>query len=159
MRKNIDRYIGLNFKRRDNMTACTFIGHKNAGNNIREDLKNIISNLIENNNVKQFYVGNHGNFDYMVQSVLKELSTEYTKINYNVVLAYIPEKKSENVEYENSIYPDGLEYKPPKFAIIERNKWMIKNSDYLVCYVKNTVSNAYKFKEYANKKGKFIIEL
>lgn len=141
------------------MNTCAFIGNRDATNEIKENLRIAIENLIKEKRVEQFYFGNHGAFDFMVRDVLKELKSNYPQIRYNIVLAYIPRKKDEYEDYINTIYLDGLENVPPRFAIIERNKWMIKKCDYLICYVKNTFSNANKFKEFAEKKGKIIIEL
>ena len=115
--------------------------------------------MILNKNVGKFYIGTHGSFDYMVQRVLKRLKGKYNWIKYNVVLAYMPETPEENKDYSNTIYPDGLEKVPKKYAIIERNKWMIKKSDYLICYVEHTFSNAYQFKEFAKKKDKIVFNL
>ncbi|MBR6533001.1 MAG: hypothetical protein IKT44_01045 [Clostridia bacterium] len=141
------------------MNACAFIGHRNINNEIKENLSKAIEDLIREKKVENFYFGNHGAFDFMVRDILKELRSKYPQIRYNIVLAYIPAGKYEYEDYINTIYPDGLEKVPLRFAIIERNKWMINNCDYLICYVKNTFSNASKFKEFAEKKGKIIIEL
>lgn len=60
---------------------------------------------------------------------------------------------------DNTIYPEGLELVPKRFAIKKRNEWMIDNSNYVICHVKNNFSNAHKFREYAIKKNKKIIDV
>ena len=140
------------------MKTCTFIGHKNASEKLEPILKLTIETLVLKG-ITKFYVGTHGSFDNMVQKILTQLKLCYPQIRYYVVLAYLPKTKADTKDYFETIYPDGLEKVPLRFAITERNKWMIKNSDYLVCYVNNPFSNANKFKEFAIKKGKQIINL
>ena len=139
---------------------CTFIGHRDVPLRVKEPLKKILVDLIENKDVKLFYVGNHGNFDKVVKETLEELRLVYTHIECFQVLAYIPEKRQEfdNKDYSNTIYPSFLENKPPKYAIIERNKWMIERADYVVTYVLYS-GGAGVFKEIAEKKGKTVINI
>lgn len=141
------------------MNSCTFIGHKNTSSNIKPVLETVLKNLITQENVTTFYVGNHGAFDIIVKNILVNLKEEYPHITYHIVLSYIPQNKDCCNDYSNTIYPECLEKVPYKFAIIESNKWMIQKSDILVCHITNTVTNAIKFKEFAIKKKKRIIEI
>jgi hypothetical protein len=76
------------------MNACTFFGHSNSPQNLRVAIKEKITELIEQHGVELFYVGNHGQFDSMALSSLKELAKIYPHISYYVVLAYFPKEKS-----------------------------------------------------------------
>ena len=140
------------------MKSCTFFGHRYVGDDINEILYNTIIHLIENEKVTNFYVGNQGGFDSMVSKILRTLKTKYRYISYAIVLAYIP-KKNENKDFLNTIYPEGLEFVLPKFAIIKRNNWMIEKSEFVVVYVKDMCGGAAKFKEIAEKKGKKVINI
>ncbi len=135
---------------------CTFIGHRDVPIEIKEKLKDTITDLIVNKGIDMFYIGNHGLFDSMAKEVLKELKQEYS-INYYVVLAFIP-TYDEFADYSDTIYIDELEKIPYKYRIIERNKWMINKSDYLIAYAKY-VGNAREIKEYAEKRNKKVINL
>lgn len=108
-----------------------------------------------------FYIGNNGDFDDIVRKNLKLLKLNYPHINYAVVLAYMPYKKDGLCykDYTDTIYPNGLENTPPKYAIIKRNQWMINQCDYVVTYVRHTFGGAAQFKELALKKGKTVINL
>lgn len=140
--------------------VCTFFGHADAKEEIIPALRKEIINLIENKNVDTFYVGNHGHFDFYAETVLKELSEIYPHIKYSVVLAYLPRgSEGEYYDFSNTIYPEGIEKAPLKYAIIKRNKWMIDNSDFVITYVKRVVGGAAQFKELAEKKKKIIIEI
>lgn len=136
--------------------SCTFFGHADAPKEIEPKLISTLTDLIENKNVNTFYVGNNGNFDKMVQNVLFELSNKY-KINCFIVLAYLPDNKTDCKL--KTLFPEGIELKPPKFAISYRNKWMVEKSDYVVTYVTRTFGGAYQFKTSAEKKGKKVINI
>ena len=143
----------------DKDKTCCFFGHREVTHNIRGKLIEIIDNLITEKDVKEFYVGNQGQFDSMVYSVLKELKVKYPHIRYIVVLAYMPDEHIKEVYGEDTLFPDGLENVPIKFAISKRNAWMIKHSDYAVCYVHKITGGAAKFREKAEKRGLQIIDV
>ena len=141
--------------------TCTFFGHRSSPNEIEPALRSTLFDLIENHQVTLFYVGNHGSFDAMVRRILHELSTQYP-ITYYVVLAYMPIKKDENSQTEafDTILPEGIETVPKRAAIMYRNRWMIRQSDYVVTYVTNHIgSGAAQFKALAEKWDKMVIEL
>ncbi len=117
--------------------------------------------MIENKGADIFYVGNQGNFDTMVRKNLKDLKQIHPEIKYAVVLAYMPQKKEQfdNLDYSDTIYPEGLENVPPRYAIVKRNQWMIDQSHYVVTYVTHHIGGAVKFKELAEKKKKTVFNL
>lgn len=137
------------------MLTCTFFGHKDTPEEIGPLIRSRLIDLIIKNNVTNFYVGNQGNFDRMVKNILGELKKIYA-INYAVVLAYLNEKKDDfnKEDQADTLFPDGIEDVPLRFAINYRNKWMIEQSDYVLTYVKYTVGGAAKFKELAEKRIK-----
>ena len=136
--------------------VSTFFGHRDAPYSLADELRKTIIELLETGNVDVFYIGNSGNFDKLVSSVLSELSSEYSFF-CRVVLAYLPEHENDyNFE---TIYPEGLENVPKRFAISYRNNWMIEQSDIVVTYVKRNYGGAYQFKVIAEKKGKKVIEV
>ena len=135
--------------------TCTFFGHRDTPKETEPTLRTALEDLILNKNVDTFYVGNNGGFDTMVRLVLSDLSAIYP-IKYYVVLAYLP--KTELSYSEHTVFPEGIETVPPRFAISYRNKFMIDKSDYVVTYVRYPFGGAAKFKELAEKKGKIVIE-
>ncbi|MCQ2462083.1 MAG: hypothetical protein MJ177_01600 [Clostridia bacterium] len=142
------------------LKTCTFFGHRDTPDSIRPILHNVLINLIELQGTDTFYVGNQGNFDSMVHSELKELSKVCSHIRYFVVLAYLPKKKDINpIDFSDTVYPDGLENVPAKFAIDKRNRLMLERSDIVVTYVRGSAGGAAKFKDLAVKKGKRVINL
>ena len=141
------------------MAACTFFGHRDCPEIIKSKLKELLIDLITNHNVDMFYVGNQGRFDAIVRSVLRELKNEYPQIHYAVVLAYMPGKQTENNDYSDTMLPEGIETVHPRFAISWRNKWMIKQSDYVVTYITHSWGGAAQFAETAKKRQKAVINL
>ena len=138
--------------------TVTFFGHRDAPTEIRETLKQVIIDLIENHNATTFYVGNNGSFDLMVHSILNESAILYP-IKYNIVLAYLPTTKTDDILLDNTIYPEGLEAVPKRFAISKRNEWMLKQSDSVVAYITHPSSGAWEWVKRAEKMAKDIISI
>ncbi len=141
--------------------TCTFFGHRSAPSSIEGIIRATIERLILDKGVTRFYVGNNGNFDSMVYRQLKRLNAEHPHIRYYVVLAYMPTAKDELdiIDYTETIYPEGLETVPPRFAISKRNEWMVENADIVVTYVKYSTGGAARAKMIAERKEKIVVEI
>lgn len=137
------------------MKKCTFFGHKNTPPSVIPLLKKTIAKLIEDD-VVVFYVGTQGQFDSYCYRILKDLKTTFPKIRVYRVLAYMP---TDSELSEDSIYPQGIEETPKRFAISYRNRWMIDRCDYVVSYVAHSASRAYRFGQLAKRKGKKVINI
>ncbi|MBR2406283.1 MAG: hypothetical protein IKB04_04480 [Clostridia bacterium] len=140
------------------MKCCTFFGHADAPAEIIPELKEIIQYCIKKHAVDTFYVGEQGNFDRYARQIIKEIQQEQSEITYYVVLSYLP-KKTADFSTENTIYPEGLEMVPRRFAIDKRNRWMIDHSDFVITYVSRSFGGAAKFKEIAEKKNRVVINI
>ena len=103
------------------MSACTFFGHWDRPETIKPRLREALIDLITTHDVDMFYVGHQGQFDAYVHSELKKLKHEYPQINYAVVLAYIPGKKTEYDDYFDTMLPEGIEAVHPHYAISWRS--------------------------------------
>lgn len=131
------------------MRTCTFFGHRDCPEEIKPRIRATILELVEKHAVEMFYVGNQGRFDALVRSVLRELG-----LRYAVVLAYLPME-----EEEDTMLPEGIESVHPRYAISWRNRWMVQQAQFAVCYVRHTWGGAYRQMEYARRQGKTIIKL
>ena len=143
------------------MSVCALFGNRYVYENIDNRPETVLIELIENKKVKRLYVGNNGAFDRMAIAKLESLKRKYLHIEYTIVLAYLPANANEqsgNI-IADTIYPDGLELVPRRFAISKRNSWMIDQSEYVVTYVKNTTGCANKLKLMAIRKGKNVIDI
>lgn len=140
------------------MRSCTFIGHKDCPQEIKEKLCETVEDLIVNSDVRRFYVGTHGSFDRLVYKVLCDFESKY-EIEIIVVLSYLYNKKDVYYDLSKTVFPEEVDKADKKYAIIRRNEFMIKRSQVLVCYVNNMVSNSYKYMTQASKKGLRIINI
>lgn len=136
--------------------TVTFFGHRDTPEKMEQILQPALIDLIEKEKATVFYVGNQGSFDVMVCRQLKILSKLYP-IKYYVVLAYMPTD-----EYHSdlpTIFPEGTEAVPRRFAVDFRNKWMLDKADFVVTCVSRCFGGAYRFKRMAEKKELRVIEL
>lgn len=138
--------------------TCTFFGHRECPETIRPQLKEVVLQLIESKEFDMFYVGNHGAFDAMALSVLKEAKLLYPHIDYAVVLAYLPNETT-TADPNHTLLPDGIETVPKRFAISYRNNWMLKNAVCVISYITVPHGGAAQYVEKARKQGKTIINI
>ena len=141
------------------MAVCTFFGHRQCPDSIKPQLYEALTELITQNNVSMFYVGNQGQFDALVRHVLQQLQEKYLWIDYAVVLAYVPKEKTDYGDYTDTMLPEGIELVPPRYAISWRNDWMLKRADYVVTYITHDWGGAAQFARKAAKQGKTVVKL
>ena len=141
------------------MYSCAFIGHSLCPNSVYKKTKNTIITLVEQHDIKNFYVGTHGNFDGYVYDILCELEKSYD-IKINVVLSRLPlENKTAYYDFSKTIFPETVSKTPPKYSIIARNRWMIDQSEFVVFFIEHTASNSVEFARYAKSKKKKMINI
>lgn len=144
MKQNIDRYTGQFLREVDYLAACTFFGHQDAPASVMPRLRSVLVELIQQRGVDQFYVGRQGDFDAMVRRVLVELAEIYPHISYAVVLERLPTQRDtwNPLPCDHTLFPEGLETVPPRFAIHHRNEWMLRHSDFVVTYITRRSASA-----------------
>lgn len=143
------------------MSRCTFFGHRDCLDSVKECLTEEIERCILQRGVDIFYIGHQGRFDAMAICVLKEMKKKYPHIEYYVVLAYHPSVTKETAfSYnENGILPDGIERVSPRYAINFRNRWMLERCDYVLAFVTRSHGGAAGFVSAAMRKGKTVINV
>ena len=134
----------------------TFCGHKEVWDRepVERRLKQVCGELISQG-ANEFFLGGYGHFDYMCASVLRELKKIHSQIRLILVLPYLNSTMITD-GYDETVYPP-LETVPPRFAIVRRNEWMVRESDVVAAYVIRGFGGAAKTLEYARKKKKTII--
>lgn len=144
------------------MYKCFFIGHRFVPEKIEPLLCQAIHKHITEYGVTEFYVGHYGKFDHMVIRALRKMKELHPQIKNFLLLAYHPTvqpiKKPKG--FESTLFIEGQESVPPRFAIARLNRQMIKEADYLISYVQYITDGSYKLLEYAKtraEKGKPII--
>lgn len=142
------------------MRGCCFFGHKDCPREIAFRLSTAIEKLITDDGVTRFYVGTHGSFDRLVYKALCELEKKYADIQVFVVLAYLNRTPQDNdYDMQKTVFPDELTKTPARFAIRQRNAYMLKQADVVIAYLNDPFSNTYRFVETAVKRKKRVINL
>ena len=139
--------------------TCCFFGHKDAPEHVKPILYAAIEELITQHGVQVFYVGNQGAFDAYVRSALRQLQAKYPHIRYAVVLAYMPGQQNEYEDHSDTMLPEGIEEVHPRYALDWRNRWLLRESQYIVCYIHHHWGGAAKYVQQGQRQGKTVINL
>ena len=143
------------------MKSCFFIGHREADERLLPILTAAIERLITEEQVLFFYVGRYGGFDRIAATAIKHLKLHHPDITLMLVLPYHPGERIIETPYgfDGTYYPEGLEKVPRRYAIVRANKIMVKQSDWLISYVRHGASNSRRILEYAQKQGTACINI
>ena len=140
------------------MKTVVFIGHNECYEMFIEKLESTIISCIENG-ATHFISGGQGGFDRICAGTVNRLKGKYPFIKNLLVIPYLSFNIFDKELFDEVIYPDGFEKYYFKAAIIEKNKYMVDNSQIAICYVKREYGGAYKTYTYAKKKNLEIINL
>ena len=148
--------------------TVSFFGHRDFNKHFEyeEKIKQLILNLLSENEYVEFLVGKNGEFDIFVSSVIRHIKNEHGRDNCSLILVlpYVTAEYRDNEENYNNYY-DEIEVCPEsqtahfKSAITIRNKSIINRSDLVVCCVERTDGGAYTAMRYAQKNKKDIMLL
>ena len=107
-----------------------------------------------------FYLGNYGMFDSFAYTCAKKFKERHQDARLVFITPYINEKNILNMRplYDEIVYP-ALERVPPKFAIVERNRWTVRSSDLIIFSITHSFGGAYKAYLYAEKLGKATVNI
>lgn len=114
---------------------CSLMGESYTPPEIRDLLKEKLTGFVEEKGVDFFYIGDHGDFEKMALSVVKELCGTYPHIGYSVVLTHRHEQNDNDLS--NVVYPEGIEALPEDAALSFRNIWMIDRADIAIVYARH----------------------
>lgn len=133
-------------------TTATFIGHSECYGVDTETVKVEIIKLIEAG-VDEFLCGGMGQFDWMCAHIVYNLKKQYPHIRSYLIIPYLTFTVSSREYFDDVVYLEGFEKYHFKAAIPARNKYLIENSSYALCYVTHTWGGAHQTYEKAVKKG------
>lgn len=138
--------------------SATFIGHSECfgleSNRVRSEIIKLIGT-----GVTDFYSGGMGDFDRMCARIVYELKRDYPQIHNCLVIPYLSFAVFEKEYFDSIIYPEGFEKYHFKSAIPARNKYLVDNSQYALCYITHGWGGAAQTYERAKKKGLIIVNL
>ncbi|MCM1296222.1 MAG: SLOG family protein [Muribaculaceae bacterium] len=159
--------------------VCAFLGndydfmsgwtrHHTPNENIKTRLREQIINLIENEDVSTFFVGELGGYEVDAYDAVLDVKEQYPNIFVIFVVAKMTEHKL-RVKNANGttlsrracddfIYPDKCATGYKRLCIVYRNRYIIENTNFIISYNKYQ-GKAYDFCQEAKKKGVEVIEL
>ena len=140
----------------------SFFGHSDFVPNeaIKYRLANILNDIVGNFDVK-FYLGGYGGFDNFAYGCCREFKKMHENSRLMLVTPYLNMSKrfaAVASDYDEVIYPP-LEEVIPKYAIYERNKWMVSSAGVVICYVNHAWGGAYTACKNCVLHGKQIVNL
>ena len=135
----------------------TFCGHSKIyqTGNFSKLLDIILPSLIEGG-AATFYLGGYGDFDSLAAAAVRRQKAVYPHITAILVLAYL-NRETDASRYDDTTYPP-LENVPPRYAIVRRNEWMVRESDVVISSVTHGLGGAAKTLDYARRKQKIIFQ-
>ena len=136
---------------------ATFCGHSQISgqDQISNWLDRILPALIEGG-TNTFYLGGYGDFDRLAAAAVRRQKVIYPHIESVLVLPYL-NREYDTAAYDSTTYPP-LENVPPRFAIVKRNQWMVRESDVVISGVIHSWGGAAKTLDFARSKGKVIFQ-
>ena len=148
--------------------TVSFFGHRRIDRffEAEEKITELIRKLLIEKEYVEFLIGRDGEFDQIVASTVRRTKRDIRDDNSELVWVMTYPK----AEYANSAdsfddYYDRVEVcdeaakSHPKAAIQVRNRCMVDRSDLVVCLVDHASGGAYQTMEYAEKRGKPVINI
>lgn len=115
-----------------------FCGHRKiyGYRDLEEKLEELAKKAIREHDFVEFYLGRNGDFDISAASAVKRAQKSLGNDNSSLILVQPYKMRDDSLYesfYDEIIYPvDKSTYF--KQAITLRNRWMIENSDLLICF-------------------------
>ena len=138
--------------------TATFIGHGECWGVDKEKVRATAEELIQKD-VETFLSGGMGGFDWLGARVVYELKEKYPHIKNILVIPYLTFNVRNKDLFDEILYPDGFEKYHFKAAIPKRNRFLVDNSKYAICYVTHGWGGAAQTYEYAKKHGLNIVDI
>lgn len=155
----------------DKSKAACFSGHRKLPQDItvlKADLKNAIMGLI---NCGVTFFGNGGalGFDLLAAETILQLKEEYPHIRLIMVLPCPPEQQTlkwnekQRKQYQAILkQADKIQILSPRYTnncMFDRNRHLVDNSAYLICYLREQQGGTFYTVNYAKKQGLKILSL
>lgn len=138
---------------------CCFAGHGKwvYGEDVKKKLLETCEDLIVRFGVREFWVGNYGDFDKLAAFSVRLLKEKYSHICLNLVVPYLTKEINEYSEqyyarYDQIVMAEVPERTPKRVQILKCNQYMVNQSEFLVAYVQGSFGGAAKTLEYAKQK-------
>ena len=124
----------------DKEKSCCFFGHRKIYETaeLKNNLYEIIENLIVNKNIDTFLFGSKSQFDDLCHKTVTDLREKYPhlkRIYVRSAFQYIPDWYEDSLlqHYEDTYFPEHME-NAGRASYVERNQEMINKSDFCIVY-------------------------
>jgi hypothetical protein len=137
------------------MNICFMFGHRDVSESILPQIERAVESHYLQLGVREFVVGNRGRFDALAARAVRTMKKRYADIVLTLLLAYYPTTGSKEhlAEYDSTLYPDGIERVPKRYAVISANRYMIERADSIICFV-NHVGNTVALLDAARQRNR-----
>ena len=141
------------------MKTCFLFGHQDAPDGLRPRIEAAVEYHFTELGVRQFIAGGYGNYDRMAAGAVKAVKQRHSDICLTLLLPYHPAERPIETPpgFDGTLYPEGMESVPRKYAIVRANQYMIKNADTVICYVKH-FGNTGALLEQAQKRSDLYVQ-
>lgn len=131
--------------------TCFMTGNRSAQPDIYPELCRQVERHIVELGVEEFFIGAYGNFDALARKAVTEVREKYTGVRLTLVVHYLNTSKYDLMKgfFDGSIYPDGLETVPKRFAISRANRMMVQKADYVIIHARDTSRSTARLLDYA----------
>lgn len=105
----------------------------------------------------EFFLGEYGSFDSFAYGCAKKYKEKHPASKLFFITPYLNQEKMQfqAERFDGIIYPP-LEYVPPRYAIVKRNKWIVEQADLIFAHITHEYGGAYTMYCYAKRKGKTV---
>ena len=124
----------------DTTNTCCFFGHRKIDETgeLKNNLYEIIENLIVNEKVDTFLFGSKSQFDDLCHKIVSELKEKHPyikRIYVRSAFQHIPDWYEESLlkHYEGTYFPEHME-NAGRASYVERNQVMINHGKFCVVY-------------------------
>ena len=138
-----------------NTKTCFFIGHRDTPESVFPSLRAAVEHHITACGVDRFVVGHYGAFDRLAAKAVLSAKQQHPHITLTMLLPYHPTEQTFDLPkgFDGTLYPEGLENVPRKFAIVKANQYMIEHTDYIIAYAWHTASNTSNVLQHARSRN------
>ena len=140
------------------MSSVVFIGHNECYGLSIKALNEVIKQCIENGTTT-FLSGGQGRFDRVCATAVFKLKKEYPHIKNVLIIPYLSFNVFNREIFDEIVFPNGFEKYHFKAAILQRNRYMVNQSEVAICFIEHGWGNAIKTYEFAKKKNLKTINL
>lgn len=141
------------------MKVCFLFGHRDSPYSIQPKIEEAVEHHYLGHGVRHFIVGGYGDFDRMAAGAVKAVKHCHSDICLSLLIPYHPAERPAEIPpgFDGTLYPEGMESVPQRFAIVRANQYMVKNADTIICYVKH-FGNTRALLEQAEKRSDLYVE-